>query len=595
MVAHPEREWLVTRAVPKKLLALGVPSLDLETLERSAMAFLSDAATLRRHGLKGEAIERWLDVISRIPSWVECLSRQNIPLRLIHGDFYPMNVFWMPTGPKYFDWSDACIAHPWLDAGRLFNWTFFLHKNAKHFTVPKGVSAYNRLKCAYLLGWDTTDEDAFECARLLSVLFHDIRGDLFLRIRLFIHRQMRPQTSILTELRFILVWIANGRNMLRSVTLLGSLLLCGFSLASTSKVHKITVKNGDSFYKLSKMYRVPEAEIAKANHKTLSSVLHLGEVLIIPNKSKTPQKQTKKVSASGVWIVVKPKDRLYHLARTYGVPEATIAKANGLPSTHVLRAGTALYIPQGSKFQTNPKLVKASKHPTAHQKRLERVKDLGSDGARKILERRWELQKQYEAYIALKNQKRQILNARYVRQAKYERYLALKAKQRRILTERYRKQAKYEAYLAARKRVVAQTRGQVRHVSLSSRYVSVSNPVRRFRVTDDYGWRNFSIHGNHFHTGIDMAAPSGTPVYAASSGHVSASGWGSYGIGVFVKQNNAEMIYGHLSRAVVRPGQRVNRGDLIGFVGCTGICTGPHLHFEVRIGGRHIDPERLLP
>ena len=88
VVAHPEREWLVTRAVPKKLLALGVPNLDLETLERSAMAFLSDAATLRRHGLKGEAIERWLDVISRIPSWVECLSRQNTASLLILGIFY---------------------------------------------------------------------------------------------------------------------------------------------------------------------------------------------------------------------------------------------------------------------------------------------------------------------------------------------------------------------------------------------------------------------------------------------------------------------------------------------------------------------------
>lgn len=212
VAANPEREWLVTRAVPERLLAqgislsnwektvkdyadfqreseswtaellaLGVPKFDLETLERSAMEFLSDAATLRHHGLKEEAIERLLDVVSRIPSWVERLSRQNIPLTLIHGDFHPMNVFWTPTGPKYFDWSDACIAHPWLDAGRLFNWTFLLHKNAKHFKVPKGVSAYNRLKRAHLAAWGTTDEGAFECARLLSALFHAIRGDLFLR------------------------------------------------------------------------------------------------------------------------------------------------------------------------------------------------------------------------------------------------------------------------------------------------------------------------------------------------------------------------------------------------------------------------------
>jgi murein DD-endopeptidase MepM/ murein hydrolase activator NlpD len=102
--------------------------------------------------------------------------------------------------------------------------------------------------------------------------------------------------------------------------------------------------------------------------------------------------------------------------------------------------------------------------------------------------------------------------------------------------------------------------------------------------------------GESFHPGIDISADYGAPVYATADGRVeSASYSGNYGNLVVIDHGfGIATRYGHLSRFAVRAGQSVKRGDLIGYVGSTGRSTSPHLHYEVTLNGRLINPLRLL-
>jgi murein DD-endopeptidase MepM/ murein hydrolase activator NlpD len=120
-----------------------------------------------------------------------------------------------------------------------------------------------------------------------------------------------------------------------------------------------------------------------------------------------------------------------------------------------------------------------------------------------------------------------------------------------------------------------------------------SSPVRLAQpisahITDPFGPR-----GNKFHPGVDFPAAAGTAVFAARSGRVTWAGWwaGGYGNLVSVAHGNGvRTMYAHLSSIAVRRGQRVATGTLLGRVGSTGLSTGPHLHFELRLRGAALDP-----
>ena len=98
------------------------------------------------------------------------------------------------------------------------------------------------------------------------------------------------------------------------------------------------------------------------------------------------------------------------------------------------------------------------------------------------------------------------------------------------------------------------------------------------------------------HTGLDVAASSGTDIVAAASGEVTFSGWkGSYGYLVIISHGNGvETWYGHCSKLYVSQGETVEGGETIALVGSTGNSTGPHLHLEVRINGTHVNPQNYL-
>jgi murein DD-endopeptidase MepM/ murein hydrolase activator NlpD len=107
----------------------------------------------------------------------------------------------------------------------------------------------------------------------------------------------------------------------------------------------------------------------------------------------------------------------------------------------------------------------------------------------------------------------------------------------------------------------------------------------------------FGMRWGTLHPGIDIGVPTGTPIHAAASGTVIWCGWMSgYGNLVMIDHHNGlATLYGHQSQIAASCGEQVSQGQLIGYVGCTGFCTGPHLHFEVRLNGNPVDPLGYLP
>ena len=121
-----------------------------------------------------------------------------------------------------------------------------------------------------------------------------------------------------------------------------------------------------------------------------------------------------------------------------------------------------------------------------------------------------------------------------------------------------------------------------------------ANPVKNaFRFTSKFGFRRDpKTGGRRMHNGVDFAADLGTPLYATADGVVTNAGWGS-GYGRLVKiqhEFGIETRYAHMSKMRVKVGQRVSRGDRIGDMGASGRVTGVHLHYEVRVGGKAVNP-----
>ena len=130
----------------------------------------------------------------------------------------------------------------------------------------------------------------------------------------------------------------------------------------------------------------------------------------------------------------------------------------------------------------------------------------------------------------------------------------------------------------------------------SLRRAFLASPMPYSRRTSGFGMREHPIlHTQRAHLGVDYAAPIGTPVMSVADGVVVESGYqGAFGNMVIVQHNARQStVYAHLSRMNVKRGQTIKQGDIVGAVGTTGLSTGPHLHFEFRINGRHVDPLTL--
>jgi len=119
-------------------------------------------------------------------------------------------------------------------------------------------------------------------------------------------------------------------------------------------------------------------------------------------------------------------------------------------------------------------------------------------------------------------------------------------------------------------------------------------PVSGYTLTSPFGMRKHPVLGvNRMHNGVDMACAQGTPIYATRAGKVTTASYQAGGAGYYVSINHLDgfaSIYMHMTHYVVSAGQTVNQGQLIGYVGSTGISTGPHLHFGISYAGNYVNP-----
>lgn len=130
----------------------------------------------------------------------------------------------------------------------------------------------------------------------------------------------------------------------------------------------------------------------------------------------------------------------------------------------------------------------------------------------------------------------------------------------------------------------------------SVRKALLRTPVNGARLSSGFGMRRHPVLGySKMHKGIDFAAPTGTPIYAAGDGVIERAGpFSSYGNYVRIRHNKEfDTAYAHMSKIAkgMKPGSRVKQGDVIGYVGTTGRSTGPHLHYEILKNGSHVNPQ----
>ena len=123
----------------------------------------------------------------------------------------------------------------------------------------------------------------------------------------------------------------------------------------------------------------------------------------------------------------------------------------------------------------------------------------------------------------------------------------------------------------------------------------IRTPISGARLSSSFGHRKHPVSGfNAMHKGVDFAAPRGTPIIAAGSGVIREAGWkGSFGRYIRIRHNATyDTAYAHMSRIApnIHPGSRVKQGEIIGYVGSTGRSTGAHLHYEVMVNNRQVNP-----
>ena len=161
------------------------------------------------------------------------------------------------------------------------------------------------------------------------------------------------------------------------------------------------------------------------------------------------------------------------------------------------------------------------------------------------------------------------------------------------------KDAEYKEWLATY--VPPTTRPSGKDTTPSTQAPSSSGwikPVKSYTLTSPFGMRIHPISGKKkMHEGVDMAAPQGTPIYAAKSGKVTRTAFQAGGAGYYVSINHGDgftSIYMHMTHYIVKPGDYVKTGQVIGYVGSTGGSTGPHLHFGIAYKGTYVNPMNYI-
>ena len=211
-----------------------------------------------------------------------------------------------------------------------------------------------------------------------------------------------------------------------------------------------------------------------------------------------------------------------------------------------------------------------------------------------LQETRQQLADSEQALEAKRTESDEILRELIARQAEFQEALdQSEALQSELMKELAQKQKELQAAQYKEELVKMALRGENPPSNATWR-----EPVSGYTITSAFGYRKAPTKGaSTYHQGIDMACPTGTPIYATRSGTVTAASYQAGGAGYYVSISHGDgfaSIYMHMTRYVVAKGQAVSQGQLIGYVGSTGVSTGPHLHFGISYGGSYVNPMAYL-
>ena len=155
------------------------------------------------------------------------------------------------------------------------------------------------------------------------------------------------------------------------------------------------------------------------------------------------------------------------------------------------------------------------------------------------------------------------------------------------------KEREYQEWLAAQ-----QPPKDAGTVNVDTSGISWVLPISYTRFSSPFGWRIHPVYGDtRFHAGVDLSAPTGTPIVATRAGVVTVASYEAGGAGYYVNINHLDGFvtrYMHMTHFIVSPGQTVKAGQIIGYCGSTGASTGPHLHFGVYYNGTAVNPAQYI-
>lgn len=344
----------------------------------------------------------------------------------------------------------------------------------------------------------------------------------------------------------------------------------------------VVVRDGQTLRAIAELYGVTVEAMVAANNLSNADLIQVGQRLTIPGSSTAmkaarpanqPQpsptvaqsKPKPTASASPVTVVVRDGQTLWDIAQANGTSVEAIAAANGLRSAELIYVGQRLIIPGPSAAQSQTSVANGQKASVARA-----VTVVVREG-----QTLWEIARTYGVSVDGIVQANGLQSAEVIRagqQLKIPGASASAGVGRPVVLPR------------------ASTEPSVPPAAAASIARGFLWPSRGM-VTSRFGWRRWEHHD-----GIDIAAQYGSPIYAAKPGRVIFVGWYyGYGRTVIIDHGGGlTTLYGHASAFIVRNGQVVSAGQLIARVGCTGRCWGTHVHFEIRLDGRPVDPLKYL-
>lgn len=312
---------------------------------------------------------------------------------------------------------------------------------------------------------------------------------------------------------------------------------------STATPDTYTVQAGDTLYDIAVAFNIPLNELIALNDFD-GATIRPGQVIRVRATAGAP-------NPAPLVVTVQPGDTLWALSRTYEVSLSALESANSLLGA-ILKPGDQVTIP--GRFATPQTDQGGATPPTVRVAKGDTL---------------WEIARRYNTTVtALMSVNGLGSETLYVGQAL------------KIVPGNE---------LARATPVTSATPASVSVPGASMIWPLVGT------ITSRFGYRQLNITGSNYHTGLDIDGETGDPIYAAVSGVVTYSGWrGGYGKLVIVEADGTQYYYAHTSQLLASVGDVVQVGDTIALVGSTGLSTGSHLHFEIRVDGSPIDPLPVL-